>query len=88
MDFTELKAAMTQAPVLANPDVQQPFIVDIDASNVGVGAVLSKGVVGEERAVAYSNCPLNPAAVTWCLDQTRAAGSGPSPASFLNLPAW
>lgn len=51
--FNELKAALTHALVLAYPDVQQPFIVDTDASSVGVRAVLSQGGKEEKRAVAY-----------------------------------
>lgn len=65
--FNELKAALTQAPVLAYPDVQQPFIVDTDASNVGVGAVLSQGGEGEERAVAYFSRALSRAEKNYCV---------------------
>ncbi|KAJ8346423.1 hypothetical protein SKAU_G00278240 [Synaphobranchus kaupii] len=36
MAFDQLRAALTEAPVLAYPDAQRPFIVDTDASNTGV----------------------------------------------------
>ncbi|KAJ8395017.1 hypothetical protein AAFF_G00039680 [Aldrovandia affinis] len=39
------------APVLAYSDVNRPFIIDTDASNVGVGAVLSQQGDSGEQAV-------------------------------------
>ncbi|KAJ8381150.1 hypothetical protein SKAU_G00019280 [Synaphobranchus kaupii] len=53
MAFYQLRAALTEAPVLAYPDAQRPFIVDTDASNTGVGAVLSqKDEDGERELLA------------------------------------
>ncbi|CAI5680320.1 unnamed protein product [Oreochromis niloticus] len=51
--FAQLKEALTRAPVLAYPAARQPFIVDTDASNVGVGAVLSQQGEAGEQVVAY-----------------------------------
>lgn len=42
MAFDQLKSAPVHAPVLAYLNIQQPFIVDTNTSNVGVGAVLSQ----------------------------------------------
>lgn len=38
--FKRMREVLTKAPVLAYPDAGWPFIVDIAASNVGIGAVL------------------------------------------------
>lgn len=65
--FTQLKTDLTEAPILAYPDAEQPFIVDTDASNVGVGAVLSQSVGGVERAVAYFSRTLNRAERNYCV---------------------
>ncbi|KAJ8408112.1 hypothetical protein AAFF_G00263400 [Aldrovandia affinis] len=49
--FKTLQTALITAPVLAYPDVNHPFIIDTDASNVGIGAVLSQqGDSGEQEA--------------------------------------
>ncbi|KAJ8387232.1 hypothetical protein AAFF_G00159510 [Aldrovandia affinis] len=40
--FNALQTALIMAPMLAYPDANRPFILDTDASNVGVGAILSQ----------------------------------------------
>ena len=40
--FRELKARLCSSPVLRSPDFSQPFILQTDASDRGVGAVLSQ----------------------------------------------
>ncbi|XP_050387541.1 uncharacterized protein LOC126803864 [Argentina anserina] len=40
--FEELKHALTHTPVLAYPDFSQEFVVECDASDAGIGAILSQ----------------------------------------------
>ncbi len=40
--FQELKERFTTAPILHHPDPEREFIVEVDASSTGIGAVLSQ----------------------------------------------
>lgn len=40
--FNKLKRLFTSAPILNLPDSELPFVLEVDASDVGVGAVLSQ----------------------------------------------
>ncbi|KAK3561122.1 hypothetical protein QTP86_028295 [Hemibagrus guttatus] len=40
--FTRLKQSFTTAPILHLPDPKTPFVVEVDASNSGIGVVLSQ----------------------------------------------
>uniref|UniRef100_A0A5S6R4Y5 RNA-directed DNA polymerase n=1 Tax=Trichuris muris TaxID=70415 RepID=A0A5S6R4Y5_TRIMR len=55
VSFQELKAPLTSAPTLSFADFNQAFILDTDASNCGVGAVLAQVVDGKEVVVAYAS---------------------------------
>ncbi|KAK9739006.1 Integrase core domain [Popillia japonica] len=59
--FQEIKTALTTAPVLASPDFSQPFLINCDASDTGVGAVLYQAADGIEHPVAYASKNLNAA---------------------------
>ncbi|XP_067620077.1 uncharacterized protein [Eurosta solidaginis] len=59
--FEALKAALTQAPVLACPDFSKKFCLQTDASDFGLGAVLTQGSDSEERVIAYASRRLNKA---------------------------
>ena len=54
--FDQLRTCLCSAPVLAYPDFSRPFILDTDASDVGLGGVLSQvDDEGRERVIAYGS---------------------------------
>ena len=53
--FDELKQRLVSPPILAYPCPDGNYILDTDASDTGIGAVLSQVQDGVERVVAYSS---------------------------------
>ena len=53
--FDELKEVLISPPVLAYADYDKPFILNVDASCTGLGAVLYQEHDGKERVVAYAS---------------------------------
>lgn len=51
--FQRLKVALCQHSVLVVPDFDKEFVVQTNASNEGLGAVLSQWVSGEEHPVVF-----------------------------------
>ncbi|GBN05495.1 Retrovirus-related Pol polyprotein from transposon 297 [Araneus ventricosus] len=51
--FNSLKQALITSPVLTYPRTDKEFILDTDASNEGIGAVLSQKIGNEEYVIAY-----------------------------------
>jgi hypothetical protein len=49
--FHTLRAHLTTAPVLAQPDVSKPFDIYCDASGIGLGCVLMQ----DNRVIAYAS---------------------------------
>ena len=59
--FSELKSRLTSTPILAFPDFHLSFILDTDASQTGIGAVLSQIQDGTEKVIAYASRSLTKA---------------------------
>ena len=64
--FEALRALLIKAPVLAFPKEDLPYIVDTDASDYGIGGVLSQNIDGTEYVIAYYSKSLNPAQQKYC----------------------
>ncbi|XP_043064323.1 uncharacterized protein LOC122320261 [Drosophila ficusphila] len=59
--FQKLKDLLTEAPILACPDFEEKFVLQTDASEYGVGAVLTQTIDQQERVIAYASRRLNTA---------------------------
>ncbi|KAL7289462.1 hypothetical protein TKK_0016653 [Trichogramma kaykai] len=53
--FEILKTALCTAPLLQYPDFSKPFIITTDASEIALGGILSQGMIGQERPIAYTS---------------------------------
>ena len=65
--FEILKEKLTTSPILAFPLPNLPFILDTDASDQAVGAVLSQVQEGKERVIAYLSKSLITAEQNYCV---------------------
>ena len=60
--FQRLKHALTTSPVLTSPNFESPFLIQYDASNVGIGAVLFQAdSEGGVHPIKYFSKKLNAA---------------------------
>lgn len=58
--FEALKTKLITAPMLAYADFSLPFILEVEASYGGLGAVLSQEQSGKVRPIAYASRGLRP----------------------------
>ena len=64
--FGELRAALIDAPIRAFPTETGLYVLDTDASNFGLGGVLSQIQNDQERVVAYCSRALRPSQRRYC----------------------
>ncbi|UYV79411.1 K02A2.6-like [Cordylochernes scorpioides] len=63
----KLKEMLVAAPILAYPRPGDSFILDTDASNTGIGGVLSQVQEGSERVIAYFSKTLSKPERNYCV---------------------
>ena len=73
--FERLKAALTGNTVLVQPDFSRTFILETDASNKGVGAILTQATPDGERPVAYASRKLQPAEQNYSITEKEMLGA-------------
>ena len=57
--FEKFKLSMCTAPILAYPKPDGMFILDIDASNIGIGGILQQVQDGKEQVIPYVSTKLD-----------------------------
>jgi len=65
--FARLKNMLTNAPILSLPNREGKFILDTDASNSAIGAVLSQEQDGKEKVIAYASNKLTKTQKSYCI---------------------
>ena len=83
-----MKAVLTKTPVLAYPDMCLPFILDTDASNTGIGAVLSQSMNGRERPVAFFSQTLGQAQKNYCVTRKELLAVVKVHQTVPRVPLW
>ena len=64
--FDSIKKSLLETPVLAFPYANRPCILDTDASDVAVGAVLSQIVDEQERPILFFSKVMSPTQRNYC----------------------
>ena len=65
--FERLKRALVEAPVLVTPNEDPQYILDADASDTAMGAVLSVVIDEEEHVVAYASRAFSKCQRNYCV---------------------
>ena len=70
--FQHVKTILTSDPVLVHPDFSKTFTIHTDASNTGLGAILSQVVDGRERVVQYISRVMQGFEMKWPIREKEA----------------
>lgn len=65
--FRRLKAALCSSPILSYPQPKGLYVLDTDASNLGIGSVLSQIQGGQERVIEFYSKVLSKPERNYCV---------------------
>jgi hypothetical protein len=63
--FEAIKEKLCNAPILAFPNFEYPFIIQTDASNLGISAILCQEIEGKEKVILYLSRSLTESERKW-----------------------
>ncbi|XP_036065872.1 uncharacterized protein LOC118598010 [Oryzias melastigma] len=72
--FEDFRQSLSKSPVLYSPNFEKPFILQTDASDRGLGAVLLQGPPDNRHPVAYISRKLFPREVRYSTVEKEALG--------------
>jgi len=73
--FDAFKTALTSPPILVMPNDTGEFVIDTDASDKSIGAVLSQSQKGMERVIAYASRFLDAREKNYCVSRRELQAS-------------
>ena len=72
--FQELKRALTSAPILVAPSDNGQYVLDTDASDIALGAVLQQEQQGKLHVIGYASRTLSPTEARYCITHRELLG--------------
>ena len=72
--FQELKRALTSTPILVTPSDDGQYVLDTDASDTALGAVLQQEQKGKLHVIGYASQTLTPAEARYCITRRELLG--------------
>ena len=70
LSFDQMRRALLSADVMQYPlDKAGEFILDVDASDIGIGGILHQVQGDRERVIAYASMSLNKAEKNYCITE-------------------
>jgi len=72
--FQELKRALTSPPILVAPSDNGQYVLDTDASDTALGAVLQQEQEGKLHVIGYASRTLTPAEAWYCITRRELLG--------------
>ena len=83
--FECLRKRLVSSPILALPDFNKPLILDTDASDTGIGAVLSQVADGKEQVISYAS---RTAERRYCVTRRELSSTCDIYAAVSAIPPW